>query len=183
MLTLGLPRGIRHCDGLTRREVMRVGAIGLGGLGLPQLLGVGGAAARAGSTRPTPRARSVVILYLSGGPSQLDMWDMKPGAPLEIRGTFRPIDTRVPGIQVCEHMPRMARVADKYTIVRSMSHGEAEHLRAGYWVMTGPPLLRPIAQAWGMLREDRPHAGGVPSRFLKRPRTIPPFVTIPEFVS
>ena len=67
------------------------------------------------------------------------MWDMKPEAPLEIRGTFRPIETKVPGIQVCEHMPRMARVADKYTIVRSMSHGEAEHLRAGYWVMTGPP--------------------------------------------
>ena len=98
------------------------------------------------------------------------MWDMKPEAPLEIRGTFRPIETKVPGIQVCEHMPRMARVADKFTIVRSMSHGEAEHLRAGYWVMTGAPMLRPVAQASGMLREDRPHAGAVLSRFLKRPR-------------
>ena len=111
------------------------------------------------------------------------MWDMKPEAPLEIRGTFRPIETKVPGIQVCEHMPRMARVADKYTIVRSMSHGEAEHLRAGYWVMTGAPMLRPVAQASGMLREDRPHAGAVLSRFLSRPRMVPPFVTIPEFVS
>ena len=173
MLTFGLPRGIRHCDGLTRREVMRVGAIGLGGLSLPHLLGAGEASARSESTRPTPVHRSVVILYLSGGPSQLDMWDMKPEAPLEIRGTFRPIETRVPGIQVCEHMPRMARVADKYTIVRSMSHGEAEHLRAGYWVMTGAPLLRPVVQASGMLREDRPHAGAVLSRFLKRPPDDP----------
>lgn len=183
MLTFGLPRGTRHCDGLTRREVMRVGAIGLGGLCLPHLLGSADAAAAAGTGQPIPRARSVVILYLSGGPSQLDMWDMKPEASQEIRGTFRPIDTTVPGIQVCEHMPRMARVADMYTIVRTMSHGETEHLRAGYWVMTGTPLLRPVAQASGMLREDRPHAGAVLSRFLTRPRMIPPFVTIPEFVS
>jgi hypothetical protein len=183
MLTFGLSRGIRHCDGLTRREVMRVGAIGLGGLSLPHLLGASRASASSGSTRPDPHARSVVILYLSGGPSQLDMWDMKPQAPLEIRGTFRPIDTRVPGIQICEHMPRMARVADKYTIVRSMSHGEAEHLRAGYWVMTGAPLPRPVVQASGMLREDRPHAGAVLSRYLSRPRMVPPFVMIPEFVS
>ena len=183
MLTFGLPRGIRHCDGLTRREVMRVGAIGLGGLSLPHLLRAGETSAKPETPRSQPRARSVVILYLSGGPSQLDMWDMKPEAPLEIRGTFRPIDTRVPGIQVCEHMPRMARVADKYTIVRSMSHGEAEHLRAGYWVMTGAPMLRPVVQASGMIREDRPHAGAVLSRFLKRPRTMPPFVMIPEFIS
>ena len=161
MMTFGLPRCIRHCDGLTRREVLRVGAIGLGGLNLPQLLGASHALAGGGKPQSKPRARSVVILYLSGGPSQLDMWDMKPEAPLEVRGTFRPIGTRVSGIQVCEHMPRMARVADKFTIIRSMSHEEGEHLRAGYWVMTGAPLMRPVVQASGMRREDRPHAGAV----------------------
>jgi hypothetical protein len=170
---------------LTRREVLRAGAVGLGGLTLPELLRAGETSAEqaAAHSRSRPRARSVVILYLSGGPSQLDMWDMKPEAPVEIRGTFRPIDTRVPGIQVCEHMPRMARIADKYTIIRSMSHGESEHLRAGYWVMTGAPMVRPVVQASGMMREDRPHAGAVLSRFLKGPATIPPFVMIPEFVS
>jgi hypothetical protein len=185
VITFGLPEGIRHCDGLTRREVLRVGAIGLGGLSLPQLLRTSDALARGEKPQSKPRARSVVILYLSGGPSQLDMWDMKPEAPLEVRGTFRPIETRVPGIQVCEHMPRMARVADKFTIIRSMSHEEGEHLRAGYWVMTGAPLQRPVVQASGMRREDRPHAGAVISRFLKGSRSgsAPPFVTIPEFVS
>ena len=64
-----------------------------------------------------------------------------------------------------------------------MSHGESEHLRAGYWVMTGAPMLRPVAQASGMLREDRPHAGAILSRFLIRPRLVPPFVMIPEFIS
>jgi Protein of unknown function (DUF1501) len=183
MLTLGLPQGIRHCDGWTRREVLRVGAVSLGGLSLPQLLHAGEEPSAGDRNRSRPKARSVVILYLSGGPSQLDMWDMKPDAPLEIRGTFQPITTRVPGIRICEHMPRMAQVADKFAIIRSMSHGEAEHLRAGYWVMTGAPLQRPVVQASGMRREDRPHAGAVLSRFLKGPTTIPPFVMIPEFIS
>jgi hypothetical protein len=77
----------------------------------------------------------------------------------------------------------MARIADKFAIIRSMSHGEAEHLRAGYWVMTGAPLQRPVVQASGMRREDRPHAGAVISRFLKGSASVPPFVMIPEFIS
>src|SRR5580704_14115486 len=96
----------------TRREVLRIGASTLG-LTLANLL-------RAESTRR--KAKSVVVLYLSGGPSQLDSFDLKPDAPEEIRGTFRPIDTVVPGIQLAEHMPRMARLADKYAIVRSVTH-------------------------------------------------------------
>jgi len=87
--------GTRHCDGLTRREVLRVGAIGLGGLTLPGLLGLEQAAKARGkdSARPARKAKSVILLFLSGGPSQLDMWDLKPEAPEEIRVTFRPIAT------------------------------------------------------------------------------------------
>ncbi|MFO0890553.1 MAG: DUF1501 domain-containing protein [Isosphaeraceae bacterium] len=162
---------------------MRVGAIGLGGLNLPRLLQAAETPGKPDGSSSRARARSVIILYLSGGPSQLDMWDLKPEAPVEVRGTFRPIDTRVPGIQICEHMPRMAKVADRYTIIRSMSHGESEHLRAGYWVMTGAPMIRPVAQASGMLREDRPHTGAVLSRYLGGQAAVPAFVVIPEFVS
>ncbi|HZW32177.1 MAG TPA: DUF1501 domain-containing protein, partial [Isosphaeraceae bacterium] len=154
-----------------------------GGLTLPGLLrshAAGGAEVRPGHS---PRARSVIILFLSGGPSQLDMWDMKPEAPEEVRGTFRPIATDVPGVQICEHMPRMARLAGRYTIVRSMSHSDADHLRAGYWVMTGGRLARPVVQASGMSREDRPHVGAVVSRFLGGSTTMPPFAMIPEFIS
>jgi hypothetical protein len=183
MLTLTLPGGVRHCDGLTRREVLRVGALGFGGLTLPGLFGLGEARAGENGSKPRARTRSVIILFLSGGPSQLDMWDMKPEAPEEVRGTFHPVDTNVPGVQVCEHMPRMARLADRYTIVRSLSHDEGDHLRAGYYAMTGGRLLRPIVQASGMSRDDRPHVGAAISRFLKGSSALPPFAMVPEFVS
>src|SRR6516164_2148316 len=100
MLSLTCRSGVHHCDGLTRREVLRAGAVGLGGLTLPALLRLEHAAAAAGRKA---RARSVVLLFLSGGPSQLDMWDLKPEAPAEIRGTFKPIATNVPGVRICEH--------------------------------------------------------------------------------
>lgn len=164
---------------LTRRDALYVGA-GAFGLTLPKILQ---ADSVAGAKRDkTPRAKSVIILYLSGGPSQLDMWDMKPQASEEIRGTFQPISTNVPGIQICEHLPRMAQLADKYTIVRSMRHDESDHLRAGYWVMTGGRLKRPITAFSGMERSDRPHIGGIVSKF--RPaQKMPSFVVVPEFVS
>jgi hypothetical protein len=183
MLTLSLPGGVQHCDGLTRREVLRVGALGFGGLTLPGLFGLCEARAAARRSKPRAKARSVIILYLSGGPSQLDMWDLKPEAPEEVRGTFRPVDTNVPGIQVCEHMPRMARLADRYTIVRSMSHDEGDHLRAGYYAMTGGRLLRRVVQASGMSRDDRPHVGAAISRFLGGSSALPPFAMVPEFIS
>src|ERR1700730_15059153 len=99
--------------GLSRREVVRIGAVGLGGLTLPELLRLEHAARAATGGK----ARSVILLFLSGGPAHQDMWDLKPEAPEEVRGTFQPIDTNVAGIQVSEHMPRMARMADRYAIV------------------------------------------------------------------
>jgi hypothetical protein len=183
MLSLFMPGGTRHCDGWARREILRVGSLGLGGLTLPGLFRL--CESRGGETKSklAPKARSVIILFLSGGPSQLDMWDMKPEAAEEVRGTFRPIETNVAGIQICEHMPRMARLADKYTIVRSMSHDEGEHLRAGYWMMTGGRLQRPVVQASGMSRDDLPHVGAALSKFLKGAPALPSFAMIPEFVS
>ena len=178
MLSITSRHAIRHCDGWSRREVLRAGALGLGGLGLPELLQLQHINAAA-----TPKIRSVVILYLSGGPSQLDMWDLKPEAPEEVRGTFKPIATNVPGIQISEHMPRMARLADKYTLVRSMTHNEGDHILGGYWVMTGGRLLRPVIQASGMKREDRPHIGSTLDFLLGSSNTLPSFVMIPEFTS
>src|SRR6266571_892259 len=107
MLNLRLARGVRHCDGISRRDLLRVGAISLGGLTLPDLL----RGQQAAATDARPRARSVIMLFLSGGPSHLDMWDLKPDAPEEIRGTFRPAATNVPGISISEHLPLTARVA------------------------------------------------------------------------
>jgi len=163
------------CKGPSRRQVLQVGAAL--GLSLPRLLQADAAAA----TPKRGRAKSVIILFLSGGPSQLDMWDLKPDAPADIRGTFKPIRTSVPGIQISEHMPRMARVAQHYTIVRSMSHEDNDHLRACHYMQTGWEL--PKKARSGMLRTDRPHAGAVVSKFLGSTGAAPPFVTIPEFIA
>src|SRR5213080_3077550 len=108
MLTiLGNPR--RTCDGLTRREVLRAGGAGLFGLTLPGLW-----AAEAARPARQARAKSVLFLFLFGGPSQLDTFDMKPDAPSGIRGPFRPIASRTPGLRICEHLPRLARLSDRF---------------------------------------------------------------------
>jgi hypothetical protein len=113
------------------------------------------------------------------------MWDLKPKPPEEIRGTFRPIRTNVPGIHVSEHLPRMARLANRYTIVRSMSHPETDHVRATYWTMTGTRINRSVIQRSTMARNDHPHPGAVAARELgaRGGGGMPAFVTIPEFIS
>src|SRR5437867_2126875 len=126
MLTFQTASGPRHCDGLSRRDWLRIGALGACGLSLPRLLRAESNSRRAG------RAKSAIILFLSGGPSHLDMFDLKPDAPEEIRGTFRAIDTRVPGIRISEHLPRMAQVAEKYAIIRSMRHATGNHPTGAY---------------------------------------------------
>ena len=165
MLHIDVNQGVRHCDGLTRRDLLRVGALGLGGLTLPALLQLQQTTVSA-SPPPRRQGRSVIVLFLSGGPSQLDMFDLKPEAPLEIRGTFRPTATRVPGVHISEHLPRMAAQADKYTIIRSMRHNNGNHPAAAYWMMVGSPMTRPAPQIVTMSREDRPHPGSVIARLF-----------------
>ena len=182
MLSLQVGRGVRHCDGLTRRELLRAGALGLGSLSLPALLRAQ-QTATASPTRTPARARSVIVLFLSGGPSHLDMWDLKPEAPEEIRGTFRPITTRVPGVQISEHLPRSAALADRFTILRAVRHTTGNHPAASYWMMVGSPIARTAMQSVTMSREDRPHIGSVLALRLPPRRELPPFVMVPEAIS
>lgn len=181
MLGLNVARGVRHCDGLSRREALKIGALGVAGLSLPMLLRNEGHAAPAAAL--APRARSVILLFLSGGPSHLDTWDLKPDAPEEVRGTFAPIATNVPGIQIGEHLPRMSRVADKCCIIRSMRHANGNHPAASYWMMVGSPMTRVAPQVVTMSREDRPHPGAVLARFRPPERNLPAWVMVPEAIS
>ena len=125
----------RHSLGIARREFLQVGFSGLLGLGLPGLLAAR-AQAGAGSGR-APRAQSLILVFLSGGLSHLDSFDMKPDAPEGIRGEFKPIDTSVPGVRICEHLPGLAQRADQLAVVRSMSHPQTNHLNATHQILTG----------------------------------------------
>jgi hypothetical protein len=123
--------------GIARREFLQVGFSGVLGLGLPGLLA---ARARAGLAKGrTPRARSMILVFLTGGLSHLDSFDMKPDAPDGIRGEFQPIDTDVAGLRVCEHLPGLSRQADRWAVVRSLSHQHTNHLNATHQILTGHP--------------------------------------------
>ena len=124
----------QHAHGIVRREFLQVGFSGFLGLGLPALL----ASRAAASARPVaPRAKSLILIFMTGGLGHLDSFDMKPEAPEGIRGEFKPIGTKVSGIHYCEHLPGMASHADKLAIVRSMSHTYTNHLNATHEILTG----------------------------------------------
>jgi len=142
MLTLLGENRYREGRGLSRRDFLKVGGMAAGGLSLGQLLSL---EARAGTGRSH---KSVINIYMPGGPSHLDMFDLKPDAPAEIRGEFRPIGTNVPGIQICELFPRMARMMDKFTLIRSMVGSEGLHDL--YQCMTGRTRkeVKPAGGMW-----------------------------------
>ena len=154
----------RHIWG--RRDFIKVGSLGILGLNLRDYFFL-----RSASANTARVDRSVILVWLSGGPPHHDTFDMKPDAPAEIRGTFKPIPTNVPGIQVCEHLPRTARQADKFAIIRSMTSRENNHEPAINYLLTGYLPLQTI---------EFPSMGSVIAR-EKGPRNgLPPYVTIPN---
>ena len=156
----------------TRRTFLQVGGLALGGLTLPGLL-------RARAAAPTgERKRSVILVWLAGGPSHIDMYDLKPNAPAEVRGEFRPISTNVPGIQIGEHLPRQAAMMDKFSVVRSVTHTQAGHGMGSQWLQTGYPVTIEVND------NIHPSTGSVVAR-LKGPNDpgLPAYVNLPRQVS
>jgi hypothetical protein len=160
----------------TRRDWLRLAGLGAFGLTLPGLLRAGA------SSRREPPARSCVLFLLHGGPSQLDTWDMKPDAPDNVRGAFKPVDTNVPGVRVCEHLPLLARRAHLYTVVRSMTHTAINHNTATYTVTTGHPPLRDVI-TFVPTENDFPHLGAQVALGRPARRTVPAAVSLPDPVS
>jgi len=160
----------------TRRDWLCLAGLGTVGLSLPSLLCAGT------SLRQEPAARSCVLFLLHGGPSQLDTWDMKPDAPDNIRGEFKPIATNVSGIRVCEHLPLLARRAHLYTIVRSMTHTAINHNTATYTITTGHPPLRDLI-AFVPTENDFPHLGAQVTFGRPAKRTVPTAVSLPDPVT
>ena len=179
------------CDaqlGITRRDILRVGGSGLLGLGLGTMLELQAKAARAADANRGPgwgKAKSIIMLYLQGGPSHLDLWDPKENVPITCRSVFKPIATKVPGIQVTEVLPKLAQVTDKFTFIRSMSYtpnGLFNHTAAIYQMMTGytTDKVSPSGQLEPPSPKDFPNFGSQLIRL--QPPTVPmlPFVMLPR---
>jgi hypothetical protein len=153
-------RGQRYCDGLRRREFLRVGGLGLAGLGLADLLRHEARGEKAG------RPKSVIYVVLGGGPSHIDMYDLKPDAPDDVRGPFRPIATRLTGVRICEHMPMQARIMDQLALLRGVRSVENDHFLSE--VYTGLPRTA----------GKRPAFGSVVSRLAGNASAIPTYVSL-----
>src|SRR5436190_16842269 len=160
---LGRPH--RHCDGLNRREFLTAGAVGFAGLTLAGLLRAEAAAGIKSSTK------AVINIHLDGGPPQMDTIDLKPDAPVEVRGEFKPIATKVPGLQICELMPKLAAIADKFAFIRSLVGSAGAH--DAFQCQSGFPANN--LQSLG----GRPALGSVVAKLHGSPRdTAPPFVDL-----
>lgn len=168
----------QYCDGISRREMIRVGGTGmLAGLSLPTLLQMQAEAAITKSAK----AKSCIFIMLEGGPSHIDMWDLKPEAPVEIRGPFRPISTVVPGTQIGEILPHCSKIVDKFTILRSHSHKDNAHQTGRHWVLTGYPPSFADGQAKGVpFNELYPSLGSIVSRELGPGGYVPPYIELPN---
>jgi hypothetical protein len=158
------------CDGVKRRDFLKVGALGTG-LTLSGYLRWAAAAERATGAKPKAKAKSAIFINLGGGPSHTDTFDLKPKAPSEYRGSFQPINTNVGGIQICEHMPKLAANFQHFALLRSVTHTLAAHELGTQYVITGN---KPIASL------DYPSYGSVVSKELKGAPDLPPFVAIPN---
>ena len=179
------------CDadlGVTRRDILRVGGSGLLGLGLGSMLELQAASARGAEVSRGPgwgRAKSIIMVYLQGGPSHLDLWDPKDNVPDNVRSVFKPIDTKVPGVKFTEVLPKLAQVTDKLTLIRSMSYtpnGLFNHTAAIYQMMTGytTDKVSPSGQLEPPNAKDFPNFGSQIIRL--RPQDVPmlPFVMLPR---
>jgi len=173
--------GIPH--GWTRREWLRVGGIGLGGLSLPALLQARASAAPAARGSSFGRAKSVIIFGLVGGPPQHETWDPKPLAPVEVRGQFGVIPTKTPGLSVGELMPKTALLTDKIAVLRAVVTNDNAHSSSGYQMLTGVPHL-PLNQESAVPKAPNlsPSMGALMRALRPSPGQLPSSITIPEHI-
>jgi len=193
MLSIPAAHSARLCDSPSRREFLRVGGAGLLGLSLPTVMQLQSAQAASGDgSNPAMRgltgfgkAKNVILLFLQGGPSHIDLWDPKPGAPENVRGLFKPIATKTPGLFFGEHMPKLAGQTDKLTMIRSMSYTPAglfNHTAAMYQMLTGytPDKVSPSGQLDPPSPNDYPNVGSNVIKLKPSKEAMLPFVMLPR---
>jgi hypothetical protein len=164
-----MPPAPSRCDGVSRRDVLRIGGLTALGLGLSDFLRL-----RATAQVAAPRAKSCILIWLDGGPSHLETFDLKPDVPADVRGPFQPIKTKTPGVEICELLPRTAEVTKHLAIIRSMTSPLGEHGIANHYLLTGykpSPVL------------EYPSYGAVVAKVRGGSHVLPPNVAVPEFRS
>ncbi len=172
MLKVQMERSPRYCDGLTRRSFVQIGMAGMGAMSLPSLL-------EAKSQTSQAKDTSVILLWLDGGPGHMDMYDMKPEAPAEYRGIWKPIPTNVPGFEVTELFPLQAKIADKFSIVRSLHHDSGDHFTGAHHMLTGRGGVSGADTAG-----KSPGIGSIVTRLCgPRKAGMPPYVAVPHAMS
>ena len=157
----------KFCDGITRRELLRTGFAGLTGLSLADILH----AEEAASSGKKPTADSVLFVNLAGGPAHQDTLDMKPEAPAETRGEFQSIQTSLPGLSICEHLPQLAKMIDRFTLLRGISHSVGSHPEGQKYIATGNRPVQSLLY---------PSYGSVTSKLIDGPEDLPNYVAIPK---
>jgi hypothetical protein len=182
-----LGRGVQLCDGVSRREVLRVGGLGFTGLLWSDWLRARAVASQTSAARQPlagtfGKAKACILVFNYGGPSHIDSFDLKPEAPVEVRGEFQPIATKVGGIQICEHLPRLAAMADRYAIVRSVNHDDNDHAVGAYLALTAHPhpRSRPLGTEPAATPQDMPSLGSVVSKLRAADKSMFPYVTLGE---
>ncbi|HUY35113.1 MAG TPA: DUF1501 domain-containing protein [Pirellulales bacterium] len=177
-------RPLQLCDGINRREWLRLGGLGAFGLSLPALWQARRSVAAPLAIEGNPhKAKSCIVLFLMGGPPQHETWDPKPDAPQEIRGELKPIDTRTPGLMVGELMPRTATLTDKIAVIRSLATNDNAHSSSGYWMLTGTPHLPTNSEnSTPGAPNDWPSLGAVVKHLRSRDAGLPATVVLPEHI-
>lgn len=159
---------------LTRRGLLQTGSLGLAGLSLPKLL--------AGQASLPARAKSCILFFMEGGPAHQDLWDMKPDAPVEVRGEFNPISSTLTDVPVCEHLPMLSKQMHHFAMIRSVHHTINDHNAGSYYMLTGREPLRPGGLITAPDPNNFPPFGSVLGQLRPVDKTLPPFVHMPDIM-
>ncbi|HEX3726569.1 MAG TPA: DUF1501 domain-containing protein [Pirellulales bacterium] len=178
MLRIQAGNSARYCDGMTRRSFVQLGVAGMASVGLPQILRAKEASAEAGGAS-IKKDTAVILLWLDGGPSHMDLYDLKPQAPAEYRGLWKPIHTNVPGFDISEMFPRQAKIADKFSVVRSLNHNNGDHFTGAHYMLTSRGGVNGLNTAG-----KNPGIGAIATK-VRGPRRpgMPAYVAVPHAAS
>lgn len=166
-----------NCEGLSRRDCLQLGLAGWLGTGFVPTLALRANAAEQVSAIE-PKAKGCILIWMDGGPTHFETFDPKPNAPAEIRGEFDPIDTKLPGVQFSEHMKRLASIADKFAMIRSIRHDQGNHGAGNHYMMTGAPPRIPVG--CGAFVSFHPSMGAVVAHELGKPNGLPAYFSMPS---